>query len=252
MDKSFVYLILGSPGSGRRSVVADLIEFGLNGPEKPNVFVSPTENSEKIGSKHDISVAQYDWDGETLSLPLSDGSSDPIFIVADGRSNPADFIEAFHDWLGETQQELARVITVVDCSLAEKVSKVRDWLDCCIHFSDVAILARRAGVSNKWVTAFQERYEKELCYPCLFEMDRKGRVRNPALVLDPLARRITRIFDEADEYEFEDADEDDGEEIPDEELKPGDLSSDPYLKRLLSGRREIEVPNISDLFPDTE
>jgi len=251
MDKSQVYLILGSPDSGRRSLVSDLIEFGLDPADSSKVLISPLESSDAIGSKGDISVAPYDWDGEKLSFPETGEGTDRVFVIADGRSVPTDFIEAFQGWLLSSGCELARVITVVDCSLAEKIEKMRVWLDCCIHFSDVAILSRRDGVSNKWIGAFQERYEKELCIPCLFELDRKGRVRNPALVLDPVPRRITRIFDEPDPYEFDDDEEDEEEEeILDEELAPGDLESDPYLKRNGSGRRDKTVPNIAQLLDE--
>jgi len=253
MDEPYVYLILGSQDSGRRLIVSDLVEFDSSGGGAAKVFVSPNEPAEAIGPKADISVIPYSWDGEALTIPLSGQVGETLFIVADGRSAPADFVEAFHAWLAEAPVELARVITVVDCSLAERNAKTQGWFDCCIHFSDVAILACRAGVSNKWISAFQERYEKQLCYPCLFELDRKGRVRNPPLILDPLARRITRIFDEPDAYQFEDDDdEEEEEELEDHELNPGDPSSDPYLKRFVSGRREIEVPNIAELLASRE
>src|SRR5690606_24285880 len=107
----------------------------------------------------------------------------------------ADFVEAFHAWLKDSGCELGRVLTVLDCELAIGQSHIFPWFDCCIHFSDVVLLAKREALSNRQIQDFLARYEEER-YPALFERVKKGRVANPALVLAPQPRRISRIFDE--------------------------------------------------------
>jgi hypothetical protein len=51
---------------------------------------------------------------------------------------------------------------------------------------------RREGVANKWLSDFRAHFDGQF-YPCLFELVKGGRVKNPALVLDPLARRMSHL-----------------------------------------------------------
>ena len=41
---------------------------------------------------------------------------------------------------------IARVITIVNCELAEKHSALLAWYEACVHFSDIVLLNRREGV----------------------------------------------------------------------------------------------------------
>ncbi|RPF73915.1 MAG: hypothetical protein CBC31_011130 [Verrucomicrobia bacterium TMED71] len=109
----------------------------------------------------------------------------------------------------------------------------------------MVLLSNRSEVSNKWIDEFQDRYLKDY-YPCLFVFVKKGRLPNPSLVLEPEARRISKLFDEADEYVF--LDDEDEEEV-DEEDEPtaGDPSKDPFLAKLGNGRRSLTLPNIRNL-----
>ena len=128
------------------------------------------------------------------------------------------------------------------------------WYDCCIHFSDVVLLSNRRDVPNKWVEEFKDRYLKEY-YPCLFEFVKKGRLSNPSLVLAPQARRISKLFDETDEFVFIDEDveiEDEGDvdeedEDEDEKFQAGDPSKDPFLAKMVNGRREKTLPDVGKL-----
>ncbi|MEI7567590.1 MAG: hypothetical protein WCJ10_07110, partial [Opitutaceae bacterium] len=85
--------------------------------------------------------------------------------------------------------------------------------------------------------------------PCLFEMVKDGRVKNPALLLEPQARRLSQIFDEEQDLIFKTAD---GEEIDeDEETEDSDEeieavpAEDPYFARRNGGRRVKELPDIA-------
>ena len=169
-----------------------------------------------------------------------------MFIVADGRRNPIDQIEEFKAWLAGRGAEVARVLCVVDCHLLEKHPKLFAWFEACIYFSDVVLLNHREGVPNKWVGDFRAKFEDKF-YPCLFEHVKEGRVKNPALVLAPVARRMSHVFDE---QEWIVADEEDDEE----EAEDGDevemkLDEDPYLARRNGGRRVHEIPHIEDFLP---
>ncbi|MEM9159366.1 MAG: hypothetical protein AAGB46_09980 [Verrucomicrobiota bacterium] len=273
MGKPLVYLVFGSLGSGRRSVVADLIEFGAEMGSSTKVFVSGAdwEGQElDLGTKSRESViSEYALADKGLGIPGYVEEGDMCFVVADGRSDPADFMEAFSWWLSENEAELGRVITVMDCALCAEKSKVLVWYDCCIYFSDIVLLANRHGVSPKWVGDLQEKYKKELCYPCMFEFVKKGRVGNPALVLDPTARRMTGIFD--DPRDYMDVDEDpasqdsaaasEEEDVTFYDMSPEDAEqafeemderevpavNDPYLEKLPSGRRAKVLPDIRKL-----
>ncbi len=193
-EKPLIYLILGAAGSGRREVLADLIDGGLGEGERAAVLLSAAEPADpgdarlgrverwRLAADHTVDAA----------LPAE---STHIFFVADGRRNPVDQVEAFRTWLETSGGALARILCVVHCRLAELHPPLVAWFEACIHFSDVVLLNRRDGVANKWMTAFRGRFEKKF-YPCLFEFVKSGRVANPVLTLDPQARRMTHAFDD--------------------------------------------------------
>ena len=240
-----VYLVLGAAGSGRREVLADLIEGGLGEGDRPAVLLSEREQP----GLSDTRFARADrWRhaAETGIDSEFPGDATHVFIVADGRRNPIDQIEEFKAWLAGRGAEVARVLCVVDCHLLEKHPKLFAWFEACIYYSDVVLLNHREGVPNKWVGDFRAKFEDKF-YPCLFEHVKEGRVKNPALVLAPVARRMSHVFDE---QEWIVADEEDDEE----EAEDGDevemkLDEDPYLARRNGGRRVHEIPHIEDFLP---
>src|SRR5690606_29761058 len=143
--------------------------------------------------------------------------------------------------------ELGRVICVYHSALVAAEDRLRTWYDACVHFSDIVLLNRRDGVENKWVSDLRTYFAKQYL-PCLIETVKKGRVANPALVLDQQTRRMSHWFDEAEdgwaaqfagdsEIVIEDEAEDDPDEAPTEE--------DVYLARHPSGRRVKEIPDIA-------
>lgn len=243
MAKPLVYLVLGCKGSEQFRVVADLVEFGTGKEEKTALFHSvadAAEVAEDFSVKHrEVNVAEYSLQEGRLGLSVDEGT-DLVFIAADGVSDPSDYVEAFHGWLPESGCELARVITVLHSDLAIGNKAASEWFECCIHFSDVVLLARRQKVGNKEMKVFLDHYEEE-CFPCLWEYVKKGRVGNPSLVLDTQPRRISRIFDEPEVF-----DDEEDEEFDEEEDIAGDVTRDPFLKTVSGGQRARELPNISE------
>ena len=249
-DKPLVYLILGTPGSGRRAVVADLIEGGLDETDRAAVMVSENEAAEPVASKLPL-VESWRWTGETIEGTLPAGATQ-VFFVTDGRANPINQIEVFKAWIEAQGGEVARVLCVVDCGLASRHPALLAWYDACVHFSDVVLLNRREGVENKWLSDFQGHFKKQFI-PALFEFVKGDRVKNPGLVLEPQARRMSHVFDEEQDWIFTDAE---GEEIDEDEETEGDEEveatpeEDPYFARLNGGRRVKEIPDVAKFLPE--
>jgi len=235
-----VYLVLGAAGSGRREVLADLIEAGLGGGDRPAVLISAGESDDAADARLPRVTRWRLLPGAGIEAEFP-GDATHVFIVADGRGDPADQVEAVKAWLGSRAAGVALVVCVVDCRLAERNPKLFAWYEACIHFSDVVLLNHREGVANKWVGDFRKAFEKRF-YPCIFEPVKGGRVGNPALVLAPVARRISHVFDEP-EWVADEDDEDGDDEV---EMKP---EEDPYLERRSGGRRVRELPDIRDFLP---
>jgi hypothetical protein len=243
-----VYLVLGAAGSGRREVLADLIEDGLGDEDKSAVLVSSTEWSDPADGKFS-GLARWTMAAENRVEAEMPAGATHVFILFDGRMNPVDQIEAFKSWLGERSTEVARVICVVNCRLLEKNPKLFAWYEACIYFTDVVLLNQRDDVPNKWIGDFKGKFEHKF-YPCLFEFVREGRVKNPALVLAPVARRMSHVFDEQ-EWIAEDEDDDEDEQLEGEEVEMK-VEEDPYLERRNGGRRVHEIPHIEDFLPKAE
>jgi hypothetical protein len=220
-----------------------LIGDGLGEGDRPAVLLSSEEQPVAADAKLP-EVARYRLIPEAGMEADFPTEATHVFVVADGRHNPIDQIEAFKGWLEGKFAELARIFCVVNCQLAEKHTKLFAWYEACIHFSDVVLLNHREGVPNKWIGDFTGRFAGKF-YPCLFEFVKEGRVKNPALVLAPVARRMSHLFDEQEW--IADEDEDDQEEGEEEvEMK---LVEDPYLERRNGGRRVHEIPHIADFLP---
>lgn len=251
-EKPLVYFIIGAAGSGRREILADLIQDGLADGDRPAVLLSEDEAPDPFDAKLGT-ITRWHWttaDGIEADPPPS---STHIFIVSDGRRNPVDQIEALRTWLTTQNGELARILCVVNSSLAEKHPPLHVWYDACIHFADVVLLNRREGVPNKWIGDFQARYKGKF-YPCIFELVKAGRVKNPALILAAGALRLSQAFDQFDdvnateepEYEIGGDPDDEGDEkAAAEEEEEDDAKEDPYFERLAGGRRAKEIPDIA-------
>jgi hypothetical protein len=238
-DKPSVYLILGTAGSGRREVVADLIEGGLGGDDHALVLLSADE----AACEADAGLGtpgRWRWSEGRIEAPAL-GDATHVFLIADGRRNPVDQVEAFQAWLPASGGDLARIVCVIHCALAAKHHELLAWFDACVHFSDVVLLNRREGLANKWMSDFQARYASQFL-PCLFELVKDRRVKNPALILEPQARRMSHVFDEELNWEVTGVAEDEAE--GDEEVE-AHAEVDPYIERRPGGRRVKEIPDVA-------
>jgi hypothetical protein len=235
-DRPQVYLILGAAGSGRREIVADLIEAGLDGADGVHSRLAAGEAASAVDARLGT-LERWSWaDGRIAASPPAPGAT--VFFFADGRGNPVDQIEAFQAWLAGAGGELARILCVVHCDLVAQHPPMLVWYDACIHFADVVLFNRRDGVTNKWFSDFRAHYAAQFL-PCLFEVVKRGRVANPALILEPQARRLSHFFDAEPEWEAADGDEETEGEV---EMQPVE---DPYLQRLAGGRRVKVIPDIA-------
>lgn len=244
-EKPLVYLILGAAGSGRREVLADLIDGGL-ADEKVAVLLPADEPATETDARLPA-ISRWTWTLAGSIEAALPAEATRIFFVTDGRRNPVDQLEAFKNWIELQPADLGRVICVINCQLVEKHSALRVWFEACVHFSDVALLNRREGVANKWLSDFRAFFDDKFV-PCLFEFVKAGRIKNPALILEPQARRMTHIFD--DELEWLVVDED-GEEEAEADAKDGEeevevaREEDPYFERDAAGRRALRLPEIA-------
>jgi hypothetical protein len=254
VDKPLVYVILGAAGSGRREVLCDLIEGGLGEDAQPAVLLAAAEPAAEIDAKLPA-VSRWTWTlAGTIEADLPAGATH-VFFVTDGRRSPVDQMEAFKAWVEMKPADIARVYTVINCQLAEKHPALRAWYEACVHFSDVALLNRRESVGNKWMSDFRAFFADQFV-PCLFEFVKAGRVKNPPLILEPQARRMTHIFD--DELEWfvvdEEGVEDDGSDAKDGEEEEVQVAreEDPYFARDAAGRRAKRIVEIAELLPKIE
>jgi hypothetical protein len=250
-EKTLVYLILGAAGSGRRLLLADLIEGGLTAADRPLVILSGAEPDHADDGQLPLG-SRWQWEntGEGRIVADLPPTASPLFFVTDGRRNPIDQIEAFKTWLDAHGGQLARILCVVDCQLASRHPSLLAWYEACVHFADVALLNHREGVENKWLSGFLDHFKKQHL-PCIFELIKAGRVKNPALILEPQARRMSQLFDEDQDWIFTNADgdvideqEESGDDDEEIEAKP---AVDPYLERRLGGRRVRELPDIASV-----
>lgn len=240
------YFVMGTPTSGRRGVVWDAVARGSMEGEFSVVFVSSNEEP----SDFDAAIAGSDNAGIVKYSGAADaaaklGALDPekisrVFYLADSSKNPADEIEAFKALVSGGKIRLARIWSVVDCSMAEKFPKeTSKYIDMLSHFADCVLLSRRSGASAKSVGELRAQWEKMRRPHVVEYADKNFRTKNPIELLIDEARRISMFFDEfdpVDELEL------DAENLPEEpfslERKP-----DPYLARLPGGMRADPVEN---------
>jgi len=236
-----VYLVFGIPNSGRRDVIFDLIEGGI--PKAEQVLYFRPENEaasaydEQIEALGNVSVVHWQLKDNKVTHGKITAAPEKIIFLAPGTADPADCAEALKTWADHNDCQIARLFTVLHCSFLMNTPQAKAWYDACIHFSDIVLLNRREDVGNKWIKDLETAHRKA-CIPARFVLVKKGRVGNPAEVLDPEARRVSLYFDELipiEDDEFED------------EHQPDDLKPDRYIERLESGQRAKPIPDIKAL-----
>ncbi|TVP79789.1 MAG: hypothetical protein EA353_05410 [Puniceicoccaceae bacterium] len=237
-----IYFVYGIPQSGRREIIFDLIEGGIPTSEPVLYFrpqgESPSPFDQQIEALSNVSVVEWSLKDSKISHGKISAAPQKIIFLAPGTSDPADCAEALKQWSEHNQCRIARIFTVLHCQFLKDRPEARAWFDACIHFSDIVLLNRREEAGNKWVKDFEDDYKKTR-NPARFVFVKKGRVANPAEVLDPEARRVSLYFDELipiEEDEFED------------EHQPDDLKPDKYIERLESGQRAKPIPAIEKFY----
>jgi hypothetical protein len=198
-----VFVILGTVDSGRQEILNYLIQHGIAEDAHIVVYYSQLEqespNLEKIRNRPNTLVQPWLFANGRISTVVSDIMNvSSIFFITDGMLNPIDQLEAVKNWFNSRNLPVTRIITVVNCRLAQQYTPVVEWYNGCIHFSDYVLLNNRENVPNKWMDDYLERYKKE-CYPCIFEFVKKGgKVENAMSVLDSEVRRMSTAFDPND------------------------------------------------------
>ena len=233
-----LYFILGSAGAQRRIVVADLVAEGLMPADRAAILLSADEAPDAAGdaalAKCGAVVARWTWAKPEMDFEVPEGITH-LFLVADGRSNPVDQVEALRELLlMRTDLRLARVIFVADAALLHAQAELQPWYDACAHYADVVLLTKIGGLDQKWVGAFEKRY-REQYFPFLYEIVRRDQLKNPAVLLVPEARRVSQVFDE----DIALADE------SDEEIEAAKAENDKYFARTRGGSRVEPIPDIA-------
>lgn len=243
-----VYLILGARGAQRRAIVADLIAGYFDEGEPVEVALPAGEDDASDGiaalRKRATTGVVFVEAIEDLPAPQL-----PLFILPPGDASPADGVEAFANWLRRHRIAPTRLLTVIHCRLqVEDPEVMTPWHRACVHFSDAVLLSRREGLAPTALQEFLAYFEKER-YPCPIELVKKGRVPNPALVLEPEPRRMSLMFDaDLEAVDFLEIDEDNLPEEPIDLKRP----TDPYLERDQAGQRLKPLPDISRLLDPEE
>lgn len=245
-----VYFILGTPDSGRRRLVHDLIENGLDEATRVVLLLAASEPADaadaRLAARANTEIRR--WTPTPGGLPPQELPSDAtVFFLADPRTDAIDQLEALKPWLAAHGAELARIFCVVNCQLAAKHPVLRQWFTALIHFADVVFLTKREGVDNKWLSDFIRHFTDEY-FPCHFVQVRtKGELTTPLVWLDPTPRRVSQYFEEGEVYEIEGLETDDDEELDEDDT--GLLAPEMYFVRDQSGRRVKEVPDVRDFLP---
>ena len=239
--EGLVYLFLGCRTSGRRQSVYDLISDVAKEDNPFTLLLSstddPNEWNDKLATTAHVTIETYSGGVDTIASDQLNPHHTNLILVP-GNANPIDQVEALKPLLESTSCQLGRIITIAHCGLLETHPKLQNWYDACIHFSDACIVHRALETSNQFVQDFIDRY-KDNHFPCLFETVSKGRVKNPGLILEPQARRISLYFEPEEDQWLDDEDED--IESPTE---------DPYMVRFPSGNRAKWIPEIPSILTD--
>lgn len=230
------YLVLGCQNSGRRRVLFDIAKDLAAEPDPFTILISESETPNdwqvKFSELDNVTLEMFSGETNSIQTDHLNSSHTNVVILAPGLANPIDQVEALKTLIQQVNCDLGRILTVAHCDQLQAHNQLFSWYDACIHFSDVCLINRGAETTNQFVQNFINRYKKQH-FPCLFETTRKGSIKNPGLILEPQARRISLYFEpEEDRWLDKEEDWDENSHL------------DPYLKRLPSGSRAKWIPDI--------
>ena len=241
------YLILGTRGSCRRAVVADIIARAVEDEIPVCAMMSSSEKTSDADARLNelADVIKYDSADDALDKArAADGASEICFFFADPVVSLAESIESFKRIADTGALRLVRIFGVVDCALyVANFGEASAYYDAVSHFSDCVILANRTGVEGKDVDAIKKRY-RQMYRPHTFQFAMKdGKVEAPVELLIDEARRMSIYFDDYDPIDELELDED---TLPDEPFTI-ERKVDPYLEYDDRGNRVLTIPNVDEL-----
>lgn len=243
-DKGLVYLVLGLGNIERCELVAHLIRYGMTNEEGKALVVTEAETASRFFRQNESLVGSMNIGISEGPLPPEVDSAEDItiFLIPNDRNDPREFLCELKSWLDTHDLEIGRIITLIDCAVAETHPGALPFFDMCIHFSDVVLLGNRDGVSKKWVQQFRDRFRKN-AIPSLIEFVKKGgKVSEPVEILFPEARRLSLFFDPIDEDSGFNVQVEGLSDEEEDESSPGQAPVDPYLERLPDGTFRLKVP----------
>ena len=255
---SDIYIILGAGESNRTALVRFLTRNSLDPEVGPAILYGVQEELNE--NPEALSMLEAEPVVEVRGLPRGwAAAEDPlppppatgiVFFLTDGRANPVDELEALQAWMAAHELNLARIFTVVDCTLLQKEPGAGTWYDACIHFSDVVLLGNRTDVAKKWVQDYAKQLHRQ-ALPChIAYLKKGGTVDAPLELLFPEARRISLFFDPDDEQAIPLPEVEIEGDIDEDAIDPRDPQSDPYLKRTDVGYRVKRLVDINRFLPD--
>jgi hypothetical protein len=119
--------------------------------------------------------------------------------------------------------------------------ELESWFRSCLHFSDAAILSKRAEVPNGWLSNFQKLLAEDFRTCLVTPLPKRGGLLRPAELIEGEPRRASLALDDLDAVDEMEFDEDNLPEEPFDLVRKVDL----YFARDPSGRREMLVPDIA-------
>ena len=187
------YILMGTHLTEVRHCIQHLIgsipenkPFNLHIPKALNW---PTETA-------DLTIHPYETSPTTSAL---ENGPHIHFILIDPRLSPVPQLEALAETLKTISADPDRILTCVDCAQVEATPSLKGYYEACIYYSDVVLLGNRADASKSFVRDYQKHYEKH-CYPCLFLLLKgPGIPEKPLEILTPGTRRLSQLFDLAEE-----------------------------------------------------
>jgi hypothetical protein len=237
-----IYLILAPKSAVPHAVCNQLIQTGFDTDQGP--FAVLSSNTDRTEFPESIDFFPLGWDAQTETLdgiPVAEQLQPfgTIFWILDGLSDPRPQLEIIQEWLqGHPEHLLGNIFTIVNCAQLYANPSLRAWYDCCIHFSDAVLLNQRNDVPNRWISEFQDHFEK-LCYPCLFSLVKKNLPQDATVLIYPEPRRIAHLFEpELEPFELDESSE------SDDETELTEAEEDPWLLKNLGGQYQVHLPSI--------
>lgn len=118
MDEStpLVYLVFGAPNSGRREVIFDLIDGGIQ-KDQQVLYFRPNEEAacphdEQIEALENVSVVDWQLKDCKVTHGQITAAPEKIIFLASGTADPADCAEALKAWTDHNNCKIARLLTV--------------------------------------------------------------------------------------------------------------------------------------------